>query len=113
MVPKKISEQLQQKAKKRYHCRLDALLLSALSHCLKEQFGIGACPVYLESHGRRTLHEKVQTERTAGWFTAVYPLMLNYCEDLEEQVISCKEKLLSVPDEGTGYGLYARSMENG
>ncbi len=100
------SDRLRQMAQHIYHCRLDAVLLAALCRCLKNRFMIERCPVYMESHGRGVLQETLRTDRTVGWFTAIYPMILTYCEDREEQIISCKETLLCVPNEGIGYGLY-------
>ncbi len=106
MLDRSSSAALQQMAKRKYHCRLDALLLAGLSRSLKQHFQIDACPVYMESHGRGILQEDLRTERTVGWFTAVYPMILRCCDDAEEQIIECKEELLSIPNEGMGYGIY-------
>jgi non-ribosomal peptide synthase protein (TIGR01720 family) len=51
--------------------------------------------------------EDVDIHRTIGWFTTVYPVILDlsYENDLSRQVKEVKETLHKVPGRGIGYGI--------
>jgi non-ribosomal peptide synthase protein (TIGR01720 family) len=63
--------------------------------------------VGLESHGRQDISETIDTSRTVGWFTTIYPVLLEIGDDgnTDELIKSVKEQLRSVPDKGVGYGV--------
>ena len=104
-LPEEASRKLSAIAKSKYRVKMDAFLLAALVFTLKETDGIAALPVQMESHGRGTLPGGIQTDRTVGWFTAVYPVLLTAAETFDEQVILVRECLSGVPNAGIGYGL--------
>ena len=59
-----------------YGTAIDDLLLSALSLTLLEWMGGGSVVIGLEGHGREDLFEDLDTSRTLGWFTSLYPVAL-------------------------------------
>jgi non-ribosomal peptide synthase protein (TIGR01720 family) len=71
--------------------------------------------VDLEGHGREEIFADADVTRTVGWFTAIYPVVL----DLDpfagtgEAIMSVKEQLRGIPGRGLGYGLlrYLREGE--
>ena len=50
---------------------------------------------------------EVDTSRTIGWFTSVYPHILNVGNRMSilESVVSVKESLRKIPNKGMGYGM--------
>lgn len=78
-----------------YNTKQDDLLLAALSLTLGRKLAI--C---MESHGRP---ENLDTSSTVGWFTATYPIILDYKGKMAEQLIESKERLRSVPNQGAFY----------
>lgn len=92
-------------AEKKYHTRLDTVLLAGLMQAVYILIRSEKFCFELESHGRGRIHKKVRTDRTIGWFTAVYPLVVNYIASIEEQIAEVKEALFSVPNYGMAYGL--------
>lgn len=96
---------LMKAAQKKYHARLDAILLAGLMQAVTKITGAAQIPVQMESHGRGKLHCKASTDRTVGWFTSVYPLILSREKGQEEQIVRCKELLNDVPNQGIGYGI--------
>lgn len=92
-------------AEKRYHARMDALLLAALMRTLYQTDRAEKLVIQLESHGRGDIGEGISCARTVGWFTAVYPVCIEYRKEWDEQIIWIKEELLAVPNYGIGYGL--------
>ena len=63
--------------------------------------------VSLEGHGREQSWRVLDVSRTVGWFTTMYPVVLELDEEQElgEQLIRVKEQLRSIPNKGIGYGV--------
>jgi non-ribosomal peptide synthase protein (TIGR01720 family) len=68
--------------------------------------------VDLEGHGRELVFgdvgdiEDLDISRTVGWFTTVYPVVLEVGDaDPGAALVSTKERLRAVPERGIGYGL--------
>jgi non-ribosomal peptide synthase protein (TIGR01720 family) len=81
------------------------LLLAAVARALGRWGGERGTQIALEGHGRDAAGG-VDVSRTAGWFTSLYPFVL----DLDDQPIGrrirqLKEDLRQVPHGGAGYGI--------
>ncbi len=91
------------------HGKPEPVLLSCLAMAVKKCGAENTLVVQMESHGRGNVTNadgrEVSTDRTIGWFTAVYPLVLNLADTFGEQIILTREALSAVPDFGIGYGL--------
>ncbi|MBL3550485.1 non-ribosomal peptide synthase/polyketide synthase, partial [Chryseobacterium sp. KMC2] len=87
-----------------YQTRINDLLLSALASALTELTGESRHAVLLESHGREDVFPHLDITETLGWFTSMYPLLLETGENLNDTVVLTKEALRSIPDNGIGYG---------
>jgi hypothetical protein len=83
----------------------NAILLAALSRALKNTFGLEQIRVLLEGHGREDYLEKTDISRTVGWFTSMYPFVLDCKKENVESVLLLQDSLTQVPDKGVGYGL--------
>ena len=83
----------------------NALLLSSLSRALKEVFDVSSVRVLLEGHGREEYLEKIDISRTVGWFTSMYPFVLDGKQESVESILLLQDALGQVPDKGVGYGL--------
>jgi amino acid adenylation domain-containing protein/non-ribosomal peptide synthase protein (TIGR01720 family) len=61
--------------------------------------------IYMESHGRDVLTETVNVERTVGWFTQIYPFVLEIKEglSLNDILMKCKDTLAQVEEHKTEY----------
>jgi hypothetical protein len=61
----------------------------------------------LEGHGREEIFDDVDLSRTVGWFTTIFPVLLNLpaTSDLATTVKTIKEQLREIPNRGIGYGL--------
>ncbi len=111
LLPTDTAKGLLAAARKRYHSKADAILLAALMRALRQLGAPEKIIFQLESHGRgdseRLLKgsERLEISHTVGWFTAVYPLLVQSGETADEQVINVKEALIRIPDQGIGYGL--------
>jgi amino acid adenylation domain-containing protein/non-ribosomal peptide synthase protein (TIGR01720 family) len=85
---------------------INDILLTALGLALTSTFGIEPGLIALEGHGREAILTDVNINRTIGWFTTVYPVILDVStKDLPGQVVQIKEILRQVPHKGVGYGI--------
>ena len=102
-----VTRALLQEVPRAYHTQINELLLAALAEAFAGWTGSRRLLVDLEAHGREEIAEGLDTSRTVGWLTAVYPVLL----DLEgavspgQALATVKERLRAVPDGGIGYGL--------
>lgn len=90
---------------KAFLTELNELLLCALVRAVHSVTGKDAVSVGLEGHGREEPHKKVNIDRTVGWFTTMYPVIIHWYEDLKTCIVETKETLRHIPNHGLGYGL--------
>jgi non-ribosomal peptide synthase protein (TIGR01720 family) len=96
-----------------YHTQINDVLLTALAQTLTEWLQESSVLFSLEGHGREALFDGVNITRTVGWFTSVFPVRLEVSarRDLGQTLLSIKEQLRSLPDNGVGYGILKYSAE--
>ncbi|WP_256932751.1 amino acid adenylation domain-containing protein [Bacillus thuringiensis] len=104
---KEKTDLLLKQAHRAYNTEINEILLAAFALAMKEQFGIEELPLDLEGHGRETFSEDVDVSRTIGWFTSVFPVVLEAGreEKLGTAIKSVKDQLRRIPQKGMGYGL--------
>ncbi|MBE5929369.1 MAG: amino acid adenylation domain-containing protein, partial [Lachnospiraceae bacterium] len=100
-----MTRNLLRKAGKAYNTQINDLLLAALGVALRKHTGQESIAVGIEGHGRETIHKPVNTDRTVGWFTSLYPVVVDCKNDIEESIVTTKDMLREVPNKGIGYGL--------
>ncbi len=90
-----------------YHTEINDILLCALGLTLCEREGRDKIVIGLEGHGRENITDGIDTSRTVGWFTNLFPVLLNTPAGIEmsDAIKSVKEQLRSIPDKGIGYGV--------
>ncbi|MGW1032000.1 condensation domain-containing protein, partial [Streptomyces antibioticus] len=82
------------------------VLLCGLATAVVERRGAGPVLVDLEGHGREHVVDGVDTSRTVGWFTSLYPVRLAPEGRLPvDRLKQVKEQLRAFPDNGVGYGI--------
>jgi amino acid adenylation domain-containing protein/non-ribosomal peptide synthase protein (TIGR01720 family) len=86
------------------------LLLTALGLAIKKTWGVERVLILLEGHGRENILADIDISRTVGWFTSIYPVVLNMSyeadgKNLSRQIKQVKESLHQVPARGIGYGI--------
>ncbi|XVV07900.1 condensation domain-containing protein [Actinosynnema sp. CA-248983] len=88
-----------------YRTRVNDVLLAALAWALARWTGESRVAVDLEGHGREDLFDGVDLSRTVGWFTTVYPVVLDVPEgDWRSRVKAVRRQLRAVPGNGIGCG---------
>ncbi|MDQ1350459.1 MAG: Non-ribosomal peptide synthetase [Acidobacteriota bacterium] len=95
------------KVNEAFGTEINDILLTALGLGLKKTFAKDKYVTALEGHGREELFENVDISRTVGWFTSVYPVLLDisHADDPGRQIKEIKENLRKIPHKGIGYGI--------
>ncbi|MEH1814615.1 MAG: amino acid adenylation domain-containing protein [Nostoc sp.] len=98
-----------------YHTQINDVLLTALVQTFIRWTGSDSLLVDLEGHGREEIVDGVDVSRTVGWFTTVFPVLLQLqrASDPGEALKSIKEQLRRIPNKGIGYGLLRYLAQNG
>jgi surfactin family lipopeptide synthetase A len=86
---------------------INDILLTALGLTFKSFFSHQRLLVMLEGHGREEIIKGIDVNRTMGWFTSLYPVILDIAYEGEpaRQIKEIKETLRRVPNKGMGYGI--------
>lgn len=94
-------------ANKSYNTDANDILLTALGITIKKWTGKNKTLIALEGHGREYIEDSISVARTIGWFTSLYPVVINIDrdEELAYTIKSVKEQLRSIPNKGIGYGI--------
>ncbi len=104
---------LLQDAHAAYHTQVDDFLIAALGTTFKRLTGQERLLLHLEGHGRQEVIKGAQIHRTVGWFTSMYPIILDmsnvdFSQDeasLSSHIRATKEMLRQIPHKGIGYGV--------
>jgi amino acid adenylation domain-containing protein/non-ribosomal peptide synthase protein (TIGR01720 family) len=101
------TRRLLEEAPRAYRTRIDDLLLAALARVLERWTGSPAVLIDVEGHGREEVAPGLDVSRTVGWFTSLYPVVLEVPPSASpgEAIRKVKEQLRRVPGAGLGYGL--------
>jgi len=88
-----------------YNTEINDLLLTALGRAYQRLTGKNAVSIQLEGHGRESINELLEIDRTVGWFTSIFPLTLSGLgKDLRSDIRNTKQTLHAIPNKGLGYG---------
>ena len=92
---------------KAFGTEINDILITALALAVRERFRLDRWLIAVEGHGREEIIKEVNIKRTIGWFTCVYPVILDisHDNDLSRQIIHIKETLHQIPHKGIGYGI--------
>ncbi|HYP19482.1 MAG TPA: amino acid adenylation domain-containing protein, partial [Chloroflexia bacterium] len=103
----KETQALLQEVPKVYHTQIDEVLMAGLVEVLRAWTGEGRVLVDVEGHGREEIVEGVDLTRTVGWFTTIYPVLLDVGETRKtgEVLKRVKQQMRTIPKKGIGYGL--------
>ncbi|HEX2077660.1 MAG TPA: amino acid adenylation domain-containing protein [Longimicrobium sp.] len=91
-----------------YRTQVNDVLLAALADAVRRWTGGARVRLALEGHGREEeVAPGVDLTRTVGWFTSVYPVVLDVsgAAGPGERLKRVKEQLRAVPLRGIGYGV--------
>ncbi|HVV72540.1 MAG TPA: condensation domain-containing protein, partial [Verrucomicrobiae bacterium] len=105
-LDKEQTRRLLQEVPRAYHTEINDVLLAALAKTICGWQGRDRITIGLEGHGREEgLFDGVDVSRTVGWFTSLYPVLLEVGQGIDGLLKGVKEQLRAVPDKGLGYGV--------
>ncbi|WP_201376287.1 non-ribosomal peptide synthase/polyketide synthase [Ktedonobacter robiniae] len=97
-----------------YRLQINDILLTALAQAYAAWTGQRVMLLDLEGHGREDLWEDIDLSRTVGWFTTIFPVLLDI-EHARTPAIALKtvkEELRQIPQRGLGYGVLRYLHDN-
>ncbi|HEY2961417.1 MAG TPA: amino acid adenylation domain-containing protein [Pyrinomonadaceae bacterium] len=102
-----LTEALLREVPRVYNTQIGDVLLAALAGAHQRWSGERLLVVDAEGHGREALFDDVDLTRTVGWFTSIYPVLLELPagSDYGERLKSIKEQVRRVKHGGVGYGV--------
>ncbi len=109
------SEQFLKQAQRNFNADANDILLCALAEVLSNNQLLA---LNLEMHGRElpeawsAFLEAPDVSRTVGWFTSIFPVLLQHHEAHQtwpEKLKNIKEQLRRIPAKGLGFGLLSRT----
>jgi amino acid adenylation domain-containing protein/non-ribosomal peptide synthase protein (TIGR01720 family) len=106
-LEEKLTESLLQEVPKIYNTEINEVLLTALVLANARWKGSRKMSVALEGHGREPLFDDIDTSRTIGWFTTLYPIVLDLQNSItpSDSLKTIKESMRKIPNNGIGYGI--------
>lgn len=81
-----------------------ALVLAALAEGLRAWTGQRAFRIDVEGHGREALFDDIDVAGSVGWFTAIYPLVIESRACLEDTLSGVVRRLAAPAHGGIGFG---------
>src|SRR5699024_7558380 len=79
--------------------------ITALSMVLNKWKNISSYVLEIETHGREELHKDININRTVGWFTNLFPLVLSTSSNVNHMVMEVRRWFLKIPNKGMTYGI--------
>jgi amino acid adenylation domain-containing protein/non-ribosomal peptide synthase protein (TIGR01720 family) len=101
------TESLLREVPRAYRTQINDALLTAFAEALAGWLGSETVLFDLEGHGREDLFPELDITRTVGWFTTVFPVVLEVTAGADPSLAlpSVKEQLRAIPNHGVGHGL--------
>ncbi|MEC0952365.1 amino acid adenylation domain-containing protein, partial [Bacillus velezensis] len=99
---------LLQQVNRAYHTDTQDILLTAAALALRDWTGGGRLRIAMEGHGREPIMPELDISRTVGWFTSMYPVLIDLNtagSELGTAVKTVKDTLGRIPEKGIGYGI--------
>ncbi|MFD7065176.1 amino acid adenylation domain-containing protein [Streptomyces sp. NPDC059906] len=103
-LSEELAQQLLREVPAGYSVEPVELMIAALNSAVLENCAQRELLVELEHHGRDALREELVLDRTIGWFTSLYPMLLTAPAEPEELLKATKNAVRSLPGSGQGYG---------
>ncbi|SJZ86645.1 non-ribosomal peptide synthase domain TIGR01720/amino acid adenylation domain-containing protein, partial [Chitinophaga eiseniae] len=106
------THELLRQAPDTFRTSVEEVLLAAFVAAVAQQYGQQQVCVDLEGHGREEILPGVDISRTVGWFTSIYPVMLELKGTTwSDRLRHVKETLRTIPNKGIDY-LLCRYYDN-
>ncbi|WP_415839699.1 condensation domain-containing protein, partial [Paenibacillus tarimensis] len=109
------TDMLLKRVHRAYNTEINDVLLTALGLAFRQWNSMERIKINLEGHGREQILQGMDINRTVGWFTTMYPVVidtqapasLSGDEQLSYVIKRVKDDLRRIPNKGIGYGILA------
>ncbi|MCP4154534.1 MAG: amino acid adenylation domain-containing protein, partial [bacterium] len=94
-------------ANRPYNTEINDILVTVLADAFRDWGGMERITISMEGHGRESVIPGMTIARTVGWFTSIYPVILdvNQAREISRAIKDVKEHLRQIPNKGIGYGI--------
>lgn len=94
-------------APRAFQSQVNDVLLAALATALRDWTGADRHVVALEGHGREELFPDLDLSRTVGWFTSMFPVLIEASagDSPAMSVARLRDLLRAIPSHGVAYGV--------
>ena len=106
VLDEKLSDSILYKLNGKFSTMPDELILAALTITVHKCTGLQQTVVVVEENGRQNLHENIRLDRTVGWFTNTYPVVLPVKQDTKETIIHVKDTIREIKDKGMAWSMH-------
>jgi amino acid adenylation domain-containing protein/non-ribosomal peptide synthase protein (TIGR01720 family) len=101
-----ITQKLLKESAHAYNTEINDLLVTALGRAVYKVTGQTTLALQMEGHGREETVGSFDLGRTIGWFTSIYPVVLEELgTNIAQDIRNTKETLRRVPAHGIDYGI--------
>lgn len=107
------TQQVRLKASEQF-VSMEHIMLGCVVMALRKLLHKERLVVEMEGHGRGDVSENLNITRTVGWFTSVYPVLIDITEDnINSYIEKIAETLSAVPSGGLSYGVLKYLSKDG
>ncbi|QHI35399.1 Surfactin synthase subunit 1 [Kordia antarctica] len=104
VLDKKTTTLLKTEVPSMFNTEINDVLTTAFGLALKDVFDVDKCVIKMETHGREHIVKDIDVSRTVGWFTSIYPFVLdNASESSIKNLLKIKKDFRDVPNKGIGF----------
>ena len=106
-LDKEKTSHLSEDVHRAFNTDVTGFLLTALSKAVSDICDKNIIPIMVESHGREILGDALNVSRTVGWFTSMYPVILNIDSDtgVDSLLKGVKKSMEEIPHKGFDYSI--------
>ena len=105
----KVTNKLVKEFIPRNNVSINDVLLTALAMAVNKVTNKEYIAIEMEGHGRENIIDNMMIDRTVGWFTSIYPVVLfinaNTAENSAANIAYTKEVLSQIPSNGVTYNM--------
>ncbi|KAK9659821.1 hypothetical protein K7432_018452 [Basidiobolus ranarum] len=101
------TEQLFGKCNRPFQTEATDLMISSLAIAYCKAFSVDSMTIGLEGHGREAWRDGIDVSRTVGWFTTIYPFVVEIGANCDQLSVlkRVKDQRKLLPGNGIVYGL--------
>jgi len=114
LIDKDLTKRLEKELPKIFNTDVKDVLLTTFVRAYSKWKGSRKICITLEGHGREDIFEDIDLSRTVGWFTSIYPVVLDLEDSIQpvDALKIIKEQLRKIPQNGIGYGILKHISKN-